>query len=160
ISEIVPEISRCANSQNKVNGADFAANGRFHRDMEGLSRTVWAPAASGLERGTHWYYERARGSYLDDKGRQGSEARQKEWDRQNPPAQKFTKTDLAKYEHAWLGLPHLVCRGAEKNFEAFAARLEDDAEPIVSQTFFEEVVARAILWRSAEKAFDSLDLLG
>src|SRR5262249_45677071 len=107
MGEIVPEISRCANSQNKVNGADFSANGKFHRDLEGLSRSIWAPAASGMERGSRWYYERARGSYLDDKSRQGSPAQQKAWAQQNPPSQKFTKTDLAKYEHAWFGLPHL-----------------------------------------------------
>jgi hypothetical protein len=160
IAEIVPEISRYANSQNKVNGADLAANGKFHRDLEELSRTVWAPALSGLERGSHWYYERARGSYLDDKMRQTTPARQREWSRQNPVSQKFTKTDLAKYEHAWLGLPHLVCRGAEKNFQAFAERLEDDNEPTVDRGFFEQVVARAIIWRSSEKIFDSLQLQG
>jgi hypothetical protein len=160
VAEIVPMISRFANSQNKVNGADFAANGKFHRDLEESSRTVYAPAVSGMERGSHWYYERARGSYLDDKARQGTPARQKAWVSQNPPQQKFTKTDLAKYEHAWLGLPHLVCRGAEKNFDAFAARLEDDGEPAVDRSFFEQVIARVILWRSAEKAFDSLELEG
>ncbi len=160
VTEMVPLISRYANSQNKVNGADFAANGKFHRDLEELSRTVWAPPTSGMERGSHWYYERARGSYLDDKARQGTPARQKEWVRQNPTQQKFTKTDLAKYEHAWLGLPHMVCRGAEKNFESFAARLEDDGEPVVDIHFFEQVVARVILWRSAEKLFDTLQLEG
>lgn len=160
VAEIVPEISRYANSQNKVNGADFAANGTFHRDLEEMSRTVWAPALSGLERGSHWYYERARGSYLDDKTRQGTPTRQREWVQQNPPRQKFTKTDLAKHEHAWLGLPHYVCRGAEKNFQVFAARLEDDVEPVVDRPFFEQVVARAIVWRAAERLFDSLDLEG
>lgn len=60
VPEIVPLISRFANSQNKVNAADFAANGLFHQTLEKLSREAWAPAASGLERGTHWYYERAR----------------------------------------------------------------------------------------------------
>jgi len=160
VAEIVPLISRYANSQNRVNGADFAANGTFHRRIEELSRTVWAPATSGMERGSHWYYERARGSYLDDKARQGTPARRRDWARQNPPAQKFTKTDLAKHEHAWLGLPHLVCRGAEKNFEAFAARLEDDGEPVVDRTFFEHVVARTILWRSTEKLFDALKYRG
>lgn len=160
VAEIVPMISRYANSQNKVNGADFAANGIFHRRLEELSRTIWAPAASGMERGSRWYYERARGSYLDDKARQGTPARAKEWAQQNPPQQKFTKTDLAKYEHAWLGLPHLVCRGAEKNFEAFAARLEEDGEPPVDRHFFEQVVARVILWRSAEKLFDTLGKVG
>ena len=156
VVEIVPLISRFANSQNRVNTADFSANGKFHHDLEKLSRTVWAMPQTGLERGTHWYYERARGSYLDDKMREGTPARQKEWARQNPPQQKFTKTDLAKYEHAWLGLPHLVCRGAEKNFEAFAARLEDDGQPVVDQVFFQQVIARVILWRSAERLFDSL----
>ncbi len=160
VAEIVPMISKFANSQNKVNAADFAANGKFHRDLEEQSRTVWAPAPSGLERGSHWYYERARGSYLDDKGRQDTPARRKEWQKQNPASQKFTKTDLAKFEHAWLGLPNLVCRGAEKNFAAFAARLEDDGEPTVDRQFFERVVARAILWRTAEKSFFSLGLSG
>lgn len=160
VAEIVPMISRYANSQNKVNGADFSANGIFHRRLEELSRTIWAPAASGMERGSRWYYERARGSYLDDKARQGTPASAKEWTRQSPPQQKFTKTDLAKYEHAWLGLPHLVCRGAEKNFEAFAARLEEDGEPPVDRRFFEQVVARVILWRSAEKLFDTLGKVG
>ena len=160
VAEIVPMISRYANSQNKVNGADFSANGKFHRNLEELSRTAWAPAATGLERGTHWYYERARGSYLDDKVQRGTPARQKAWVQENPPTQKFTKTDLAKYEHAWLGLPHLVCRGAEKNFEAFAARLEDDGEPEVDRSFFEQAVARAIFWRSTEKIFDTLEFIG
>ncbi|MCZ7655508.1 MAG: AIPR family protein [Rhodocyclaceae bacterium] len=141
VAEYVPLISRYANSQNKVNGADFSANGTFHRRLEEMSRTVWARAASGMERGSHWYYERARGSYLDDKARQKT-SQEKQWVSQNPPKQKFTKTDLAKCEHAWLGLPHMVCRGAEKNFMAFASRLEDDGEPLVDQTFFENVVAR------------------
>lgn len=160
VAEIVPEISRYANSQNKVNGADFSANGKFHRDLEEMSRTVFAPAQSGLERGSHWYYERARGSYLDDKIRQGTPSRQKEWVQRNPPGQKFTKTDLAKHEHAWLGLPHFVCRGAEKNFQVFASRLEDDGEPVVDRSFFEQVVARTIIWRAAERLFDSLELEG
>lgn len=159
VADIVPLISKYANSQNKVNTADFSANGMFHRNLEQLSRTVWAPAASGLERGTHWYYERARGSYLDDKSRH-TPARMREWEKQNPPRQKFTKTDLAKFEHAWMGLPYLVCMGAEKNFNKFAERMEDDGEPLVDQNHFKHSIARAILWRTTEKIFDTLDLEG
>jgi len=160
IGELVPLIARYANSQNKVNAADLAANGPFHHQLEQLSRTVWAPAIGGLARGTHWYYERARGSYLDDKARQGTPARRREWEKSNPPNQKFTKTDLAKYEHAWLGLPHWVCFGAEKNFVRFAERMEDDGQPEVNLDYFRHAVAKAILWRTAEKLFDTLDLEG
>lgn len=158
--EIVPLIAKYANSQNKVNAADLAANGKFHRDLEELSRTVTAPAITGLQSRTHWYYERARGSYLDDKSRQGTQARRRDWEKQNPPHQKFSKTDLAKYEHAWLGLPHLVCLGAEKNFVRFAERMEDDGEPEVNLDYFRHAVSKAILWRAAEKLFDTLDLEG
>jgi AIPR protein len=160
VIEIVPLISRYANSQNKVNAADFSANGKFHLHLEQLSRTVWTPPTSGLDRGTHWYYERARGSYLDDKARQGTPARMRDWAAQNPPERKFTKTDLAKYEHAWLGLPHLVCRGAEKNFIALAERHEEEGEPVVDLNFFTRLVAKAIMFRCAEKVFSALELDG
>jgi hypothetical protein len=159
VSEIVPLISRYANSQNKVNGADFAANGAFHHNLEQLSRSVWAPAASGLQRGTHWYYERARGSYADDKARQGTPAQRRKWEVENPGMQKFTKTDLAKYEHAWLGLPHLVCLGAEKNFNKLAERMAEDGEPLVDVNYFQQLVAKAILFRTAEKVFSAQDLV-
>ena len=158
VAAIVPLISLYANSQNKVNAADFSANGRFHNQLEQLSRTVWAPAASGLERGSHWYYERARGSYGDDKSRQGTPSAVRAWEVQNPTHQKFTKTDLAKFEHAWLKLPHLVCLGAEKNFNRFAERLEEDGEPTVDQNYFRHTVARAILFRTAEKLFTAQEL--
>lgn len=160
VSEIVPLISKFANSQNKVNGADLSASGKFHRQMESLSRTVWTPPISGMDRGSHWYYERARGSYLDDKARQGTPARQKDWVSNNPSERKFTKTDLAKYEHAWIGMPHLVCRGAEKNFLAFAERLEDEGEPTVDLNFFKQTIAKAILFRTTEKLFTALALEG
>lgn len=151
VADIVPLISKFANSQNKVNAADFSANGKFHLEMEKLSRTVWAPATSGLDRGTHWYYERARGSYADDKLRQGTPAKIREWEKQNPPAQKFTKTDLAKYEQIWAGLPHIACRGAEKNFIALAQRHEDDGEPMVDLSYFKQVVAKMILFKATER---------
>jgi hypothetical protein len=160
LTEIVPLVAKYANSQNKVNAADLAANGKFHQDLEGLSRSVFAPAVTGLQSRTHWYYERARGSYLDDKARQGTHARRREWEKTNPPDRKFTKTDLAKFEHAWLGLPHLVCLGAEKNFVRFAERMEDDGAPEVNLDYFRHTVAKAILWRTAEKLFDTLDLEG
>jgi hypothetical protein len=151
VADIVPLISKFANSQNKVNAADFSANGKFHLEIEKHSRTLLAPAASGLDRGTYWYYERARGSYADDKLRQGTKARIRDWEKQSPGAQKFTKTDLAKYEQIWAGQPHIACRGAEKNFIAFAKRHEDEGEPMVDAAFFKHLVAKMILFKTTER---------
>ena len=158
VAEMVPLISQYANSQNKVNTADFSANGPFHQKMEQLSRSVWAPAASGVDRQTHWYYERARGSYADDGAAQGTPARRRERERQNPRKQKFTKTDLAKYELAWMGRPNLVCLGAEKAFLRHAELMADGGEPVVDQVFFKHLVAKARLFRTTEDLFSSQDL--
>jgi len=65
---------------------------------------------------------------------------------------------LAKFEHAWLGLPHLVCLGAEKNFIRFAERLTLEGDPVVDQNYFQQVVAKAILWRTTERLFDATKL--
>jgi hypothetical protein len=156
IDELAPKISLYANSQNKVNTADFSANHPFHLKVEELSRTIWAPAASGSQLETRWYYERARGSYLDDLGRAKTAADQRKWKIQNPTAQKFTKTDMAKFEHTWDQLPHLVSRGAEKNFVEFMARLSERQQShLPDDAFFRRLVAKAILFRQTEKIVHS-----
>lgn len=151
VAEIVPLISKYANSQNKVNAADFSANDRFHQQLETLSRTIWAPATSGLVRGTRWYYERARGSYLDDKSRAGTPARRRQWEEENPLAQKFTKTDVAKFEQTWHQRPHRVSLGAEKNFTDWTLLRQNAGLVEADAAFFQQLVAKAILFRTAER---------
>lgn len=75
--QVVPNISKYANSQNKVSAADFFSNHPFHMRMEGYSRRVSAPPAPGMNRQTKWFYERARGhgpSGAGEAGRGRSEA--------------------------------------------------------------------------------------
>ncbi|MCX9012963.1 MAG: AIPR family protein [Candidatus Methanoperedens sp.] len=151
IDSFVPKISLYANSQNKVSVADFSANNPFHIKLEELSRTVWAPAPPGMQLQTRWYYERARGQYLDEKGREGTPARKKAFEATNPTRQKFTKTDLAKFENTWNQLPHIVSRGAEKNFMEFMALLQERGEFQPDRTYYERLIAKAILFRQAEK---------
>lgn len=160
VAEFVPKISQYANSQNKVNTADFRANDEWHQKLESLSRTIWSPAASGTSKPTRWYYERARGSHLDDKMRAGTPAKQKEWEAQNPVAQKFTKTDVAKYEHTWNQLPHIVGKGAEKNFIEWTMARTKAATRQPEQADFEALCAKALLFRMAEKLIGKLELGG
>jgi hypothetical protein len=48
-SDLIPAISRCANSQNGVRPSDFFANHPFHRLIEGISRRILAPAVGGSQ---------------------------------------------------------------------------------------------------------------
>lgn len=160
VKRLVPLISRYANSQNKINEADFSANDPFHVRLEELSRTVWAPANDGTQKQTRWFYERARGQYQDAVGREGTPARKRQFKLVHPPAQKFTKTDLAKFENTWSQLPHLVSQGAEKNFREYTIRKADGQKVEPDQQYFERLVAKAILFRRAEKIVAALRLGG
>jgi len=151
IGEFVGRISKYANSQNKVNAADLSANSPYHIELEAISRATWVPARSGTDRQTHWYYERARGSYLDDKSREGTPARMRAWEAKNPLAQKFTKTDLAKFQNTWGQLPHFVSLGAEKNFLRFTESVLESGKQPVDDVYFQRLVAKALLFRTAEK---------
>lgn len=150
---VIPRISYCANSQNKVSDADFFSNHPFHVRMEDISRRIWAPATGGAQHETHWFYERARGQYLNEQIRL-TPSEKKRYLHQNPREQVITKTDLAKYENSWRGLPHVVSLGAQKNFLAFAQWVGDkwkqsDAE--FNEEFFRNAVAKAILFHHAER---------
>ena len=76
-TEVVPKISEYANSQNRVNAADFFANHPYHVRMEGFSRRIYAPSAEGSFRESKWFYERARGQYQDARGDLTSAMRKK-----------------------------------------------------------------------------------
>ena len=149
---VVPRISEYANSQNKVNAADFFANHPFHIRTEELSRKVLARGDDGY-RDTKWFYERARGQYADERGRR-TIAERKKFDAEFPRSQFVTKTDLAKFENTWACLPHVVSLGAQKNFAEFAKHIGElwAAERAgFDELWFKRMIAKTIIFRTTEK---------
>lgn len=135
------------NTQNKIQVADFSANDPFHRRIEELSRTIWAPAQGGMKP-RNWFYERARGQYADMLTRESTTKRKKEYKETHPL---FTKTDLAKYENTWDQLPWQVSEGAQKNFHKFMLRLKERKGFVPDENYYQNLVAKAILFRQTEK---------
>jgi hypothetical protein len=150
LEEIVPQISQYSNTQNKVTLVDFSSNHPFHVAVEKVTRSLWAPAADGSGQETRWFYERARGQYADALARERTPARQRAFRTIHPLRQKFTKSDAAKYEHSWNQLPHIVSRGAEKNFREFMIKM-GESTPEVDSTYCQHLIAKAILFRATEK---------
>ncbi len=153
VESIVPKISEFANTQNKVNAADFFSNSPFHWRFEELSRRIWAPSPEGGLRETHWFYERARGQYMTAKTKL-TPAEQRNFEKTNPKQQMLTKTDLAKYYNSWEKMPHVVSLGAQKNFGKFAVLMTeqwDKDEKQFNEMFFKESIAKAILFKELDK---------
>jgi hypothetical protein len=159
--EFAPLISKYANTQNVIRMADFSANDPFHVELEKLSRATWAPAQTGTQIMTQWFYERARGQYPDALARERTPARKRAFSASSPRKQLFVKTDVAKFEHAWAQLPHSVALGAEKNFNEFTQRLaEVPGGRMPDAIYFQHLVAKAIMWRATETAVGQLKLGG
>lgn len=151
--EMIPLIARYANSQNRVSDADFFSNHEFHRRLEEISRRLWVPARGGAQHETHWFYERTRGEYLNEMALLTA-ARRRSFEQLNPRNQVLTKTDLAKSENAWRQLPHLVSRGAQKNFLEFAAYVStawDKDAAAFHEDYWRTVAARTLMFRATEK---------
>lgn len=153
VEETVPRISQYANTQSRINAADFFSNHPFHVRVEEFSRRIWAPAHGGEQLETHWFYERTRGQYREQQA-QKSAAEKKLFLRQFPRDQLIRKTDLAKYENCWDEHPRYVNLGAEKNFAQFARRIggewKDDPDRF-DESWFRRMVARTVLFRRLEK---------
>lgn len=150
---IVPRISEYANTQNRVNAADFFSNHPFHIRLQDFSRRIWAPAQQGAQRETKWFYERARGQYADDQTKL-SPAGQKAFKAEHPKPQMFTKTDLAKFENVWDDHPKWVNLGAQKNFARYALRIGREWEKSqdgFNEFYFKRAIARALIFRATEK---------
>lgn len=151
--DVVPKISEYANTQNRVNAADFFANHPFHVRMEEFSRRIFAPSPDGSFRETKWYYERARGQYQDARGLL-SGAQRRKFDSEFPKSQLITKTDLAKVLNPWRGQPHTVSKGSQKNFAEFAREIGRDwlkQADSFNETFYRHAIAKAIVFRETEK---------
>jgi AIPR protein len=159
-SEIVSRISEYANTQNKVSVSDLSSNRPYHIELEKLSRNIFTPITDSKPIQTKWFYERARGQYKNAILKDGfTPSRKKAFDLKNPKQQLFTKEELAKYINAYQEItdgkkilvgPHYVVRGNQKNYVQF---INYSLEKKLNNVYFEDTIAKAILYRSAEKAY-------
>lgn len=162
-SEIVSNISKYANTQNKVNDADFTANNPNLIAIEKLSRSILTPITEHNTLQTYWFFERARGQYKNLRQKDGfTKSRQKAFDLKYPKSQVVTKVEFAKYINAYNEVfdgkklaigPHIVVRGNEKNYVKFINNNLPDNAKKINNVYFEDAIAKTILFRTADKRY-------
>ena len=155
--KFVSKISEYANTQNKVNKSDFFANSPFHKDFKQHSEKIYAPAKDRYYK-TRWFYERARGQYLQSIALFKTKAEQNKFKKENPKAQVIEKPMLAKSEMSWMMHPHIVARGAETCFAEFANYISKEIEKdenCITEFYFKSAVAKIIIFKETEKIVSS-----
>ena len=149
---LLATISRASNQQNKVSDADFFSTHPFHVAIEKISEMTPAPAISPGQIRSYWFYERARGQYIQRQMKM-TKAKREAFKKEYPTKQKITKTDLAKFRYSWDGKPYLVSKGAQSNFQSFAQEIstlwdkgESERAKLNNPQYFKDTVSLAIMY--------------
>ncbi len=157
--DIVSNISKYANSQNKINMSDFSANDGYHIEMERLSRKIYVPADKGKSN-CKWFYERARGQYMVELNRQNTTGAKKQFKEMNPKNQCISKTVAAKCQMSWMKYPDIVSKGLETNFIKFSELIKKNEVPFPSESSYISMIAKVILFQACDKIVENLKFGG
>lgn len=152
--DMVQNIAKFANSQNKVTDADLFSNHPFHIRLEKLSQSNPAPAKKGEVHNTYWYYERSRGKYQNEMFKLLTRSKIDEYKKKYPKNQVIVKEDLAKYIMAGkLKRPDLVSRGRAKNMKDFAKYIDQkwkQNDNTFNNQYFKTAIVFAIIYKSVD----------
>lgn len=158
--ELIRLISKFANKQNKVTNADLNSNHPFYTRIEEFSRKIKAPLAPNSTVQSIWFFERSRGQYDQSKMKLRTKKERDIYELQNPKAQKFTKTDLAKYINSDAMRPYDVSWGAEVNMTKFQLLMErewDKNKNQFNEVYYKDLISKAIIFKKIEKLISEED---
>lgn len=150
----VPNISRFANSQNKVSELDLSSNNPYFIQIENLSRKKYVVNPENKNQSLLWFFERANGQYRETLNKQ-SPTQQKKFKEQNPSILKFVKSDVAKFINGWELEPHFISQGSQKNFIHYTKKITDlvSKNKLPGENFYRKLIANAILFKTIDQLF-------
>ena len=161
-NDIISNISRYANSQNKINDSDFASNHPFHRAFGEASMRIYAPAKPNA-RETKWFYERTRGLYLNNQAKLKT-GELRAFLATYPKEQLISKTDLAKTFLVFNGEPHHAIKGAEIAFREFTKQIAEawsKMGEVLGDLFYKDMIAKHIVYQACKKiVYANNDFMG
>ena len=156
IEQVVPKISEYANTQNKVSLADLASNSPAQVQIQRLSKKVIPSQKAGHLHVVKWFYERSRGQYRSLFAYK-TKVERKRKELEFPKDHLIVKTDLAKYEYSFDGLPHIVSMGGQKCFLKYTNELTKMATGdglALNEVWYKRVIAKAIIFTELDRAIN------
>jgi hypothetical protein len=152
---VIANISKYANSQNKVTDADMFSNHPFHRKFEDLANKIMAPAKEGDIYDTLWYYERSRGKYEQEKFKLTTQSQKDNFEKKRPRSQVVKKEELSKYYMAACELrPDIVSKGSQKCIMAFANiidKIYESSPEKFNEFFYKRAICYAIIYKETDR---------
>ncbi|MDY0138829.1 MAG: AIPR family protein [Candidatus Izemoplasmatales bacterium] len=152
---MIQNISKYANSQNKVRDSDLFSNHPFHRAFETLSKKIQAPIYGDNVNNTFWYYERSRGKYEQEQFKLLKKSEKDAFLKKYPKNQVIKKEELSKYfTAAELLRPDIVSKGSEKCMVFYAEFIDEkfqNNQAYFNDEFFKMCICFTIIFRTTDK---------
>jgi len=149
LDDLITNISTYSNAQSRVSKVDLRSRNPQLVKLKSLTESVLTPS------GYKWFFERAKGEFNTKVRISGSNKNRIK--KEFPNARRFSKEQLAKYYTAWGNQPHVVKKGGEKVFRYFIENISGEGKSnkatLIDRTFYEELVAKIILFRELEKIY-------
>lgn len=158
-NEMIEKISRCANSQNKVDESDFFSNHPYNVRIEEYSRKTFAPPVNGNPYETIWFYERARGQYVQEQMKLTPSEKNK-YQAKHPKNQVLKKVDIAKYIMTFMCRPDIVSKGNQycsKTFADHIIKKWDQSNTVYNEAYYKKLIAYAITFKRTEDLVSAQD---
>lgn len=155
--QMVQNIAKYANSQNKVTAADLFSNDPFHIWMEKMSKKIFAPAIH-YSVPTGWYYERSRKRYEQEQFKLKSETDRKRFRAKYPKEQLITKEQLGMYLTTMKEQPNIVAKGKNfviKEFNTIISRDYKTNKGCFNEFYFKKCICAAIIYRTVDNYLES-----
>lgn len=150
----VPNISKFANSQNKVSELDLSSNNPYFVQIENLSRKKYVVNPENKNQSLLWFFERVNGQYRETLNKL-TPSQQKKFKEQNPSNLKFVKSDVAKFINGWELEPHFVAQGSQKNFIHYIKKITDlvSKNKLPGENYYRKLISNAILFKTIDQLF-------
>lgn len=155
--QMVQNIAKYANSQNKVTAADLFSNDPFHIWMEKMSKKIFAPAIH-YSVPTGWYYERSRKRYEQEQFKLKSETDRKRFRAKYPKDQLITKEQLGMYLTTIKEQPNIVAKGKNFVIQEFNTIISQDYKTnkgCFNEFYFKKCICAAIIYRTVDNYLES-----
>lgn len=155
--QMVQNIAKYANSQNKVTAADLFSNDPFHIWMEKMSKKIFAPAIH-YSVPTGWYYERSRKRYEQEQFKLKSEIDRKRFRAKYPKDQLITKEQLGMYLTTIKEQPNIVAKGKNFVIKEFNTIISQDYKTnkgCFNEFYFKKCICAAIIYRTVDNYLES-----
>ena len=155
--QMVQNIAKYANSQNKVTAADLFSNDPFHIWMEKMSKKIFAPAIH-YSVPTGWYYERSRKRYEQEQFKLKSETDRKRFRAKYPKEQLITKEPLGLYLTTMKDPPNIGAKGKNFVIKEFNTIISQDYKTnkgCFNEFYFKKCICAAIIYRTVDNYLES-----